>query len=363
MSKINNNSFKLEENKKIPLHLSLSPWDLTDDYNRHAGVTLLSALDHCSIPVVVHLLYDAKLSYGKEKEEAYNKECYQKIVERYGAKLQYHHVELPDWVNDLPTRSKWPPGALMRLYLPDLLYDVDRVIYLDCDMVVNLDISELWNLPIDDYYLAACPDSMSPEFERKRVESYISNNIPLQSYFCSGTLVMNLEKLRMVNPKFSNQTFTYLKNNLNLRFPDQDMLNWFCRGEYYRLEEKMNIYTIRKDVAQYSENCILHYATKENKPWIKYNGDIDDYYWEYLADTPWCESKSDLIRYLRMAPDIDRCLNIFSNNFLSVILGDKLVKLKTTLRLTHDIWKSVGQGVKRLILKPLVTLGIIYKDE
>ena len=69
------------------IHIAISPWNLTDDYNRHAGVTLLSLLEHCSQPVTVHLLYDANLSIGKEKEEAYTKSCYQKICQKYNAAI------------------------------------------------------------------------------------------------------------------------------------------------------------------------------------------------------------------------------------------------------------------------------------
>ena len=41
------------------IHVAISPWDLTDDYNRHAGVTLLSFLDHCpNCKVTAHILYE-----------------------------------------------------------------------------------------------------------------------------------------------------------------------------------------------------------------------------------------------------------------------------------------------------------------
>ena len=69
------------------IHLAISPQDLTDDYNRHAGVILLSFLDHCSHPATVHILYDENLSVGKEESVEFNKQCYQEITDRYGCEL------------------------------------------------------------------------------------------------------------------------------------------------------------------------------------------------------------------------------------------------------------------------------------
>ena len=150
--------------------ISLFHWDLTDDYNRHAGVTLLSFLDHCSrdTHVVAHLLYDAKLSIGKEQDTEYNKSCYRKIAEQYNGTVIFHSVELPEWIDDVPAVKNWTPGTLLRLCLPGLLPDVDKIIYVDCDMVITADMETLWKVPIGDKYLAAVPDSAVPNFGRKR---------------------------------------------------------------------------------------------------------------------------------------------------------------------------------------------------
>ena len=161
-------SEKLEDENHI--QVSLSPWNLTDDYNRHAGVTLLSFLDHCpkNTKITIHLLYDEKISIGKEKETEYNKQCYQKISDRYNCELIYHHVDLPEWVNDIPAVKKWTPGTMMRLCLPDLLPDVEKILYLDCDMVVQTDIGKLWETPLGNNPLAACLDTDISAYPPKR---------------------------------------------------------------------------------------------------------------------------------------------------------------------------------------------------
>ncbi|MBQ4135206.1 MAG: glycosyltransferase family 8 protein [Methanocorpusculum sp.] len=279
------------------IHIALSPWDLTDDYNRHAGVTMLSALEHSSQPVTIHLLYDAKLSFGKEKEEAYNKACYQNIADKYNCELEYHHVELPKWIEELPCLKKWTPGAMLRLYLPELLQDLDKIIYFDCDMIIRTSIDVLWNTNINKY-LSACKDNSIPYFSRNRRKLYHKLGIDVDSYFCSGVLVMNLKRIRNEHPKFAENLLTYIKNNQNLPYPDQDLLNWFCEGNYDELDQKYNIYSDRNDWRIYSSDCIIHYADNA-KPWIRYVGDIDNYYWNYLLRTPWCDEKSEILKYSR----------------------------------------------------------------
>lgn len=327
----------LRERERI--HIALSPWDLTDDYNRHAGVTMLSALEHCSYPATIHLLYDAKLSVGKEKEEAYNKSCYQKIADRYECELQFHHIDLPEWVSNIPALVEWTPGSLLRLYLPDLLPTCDKIIYFDCDTVIRTNLSDLWNISLGNYYLAACRDSSIPGFNRKRKSYCKKLGIEYKEYFCSGILVLNLTKLR--DAKFTDTIFSYLLENPYLRYPDQDMLNWYCQGNYLHLDEKMNIYSTRQDVLEFTNDCILHYATRGSKPWVKYNGNIDDYYWKYLSDSPWSEDKMLLISYTRNAPCIENTLSLLQKDFFLYQNGTKVDEIKQILHLGWAICKSI----------------------
>lgn len=324
------------------VHIALSPWDLTDDYNRHAGVTMLSALDHCSYPAVVHLLYDANLSLGKEKEEAYNKACYQKIADRYGCELHYHHVNLPEWVYELETVKKWTPGTLMRLYLPEILPNVQEVLYLDCDMVVQTNLDPLFETQLNENYLAACLDDAIKIFSRKRKKTYRKVGISKDNYFCAGILVMNLEALRNLTPhSFTDIIFTYLKENPSLPYLDQDMLNWFCQDKYVQLDDKMNIYVNRSDAIDNMNDCILHYINKDGKPWRRYHGIIDEPYWNYLMDTPWCYDKTNLANYIREAPDVENAIPYLKNNFLLYISGNKKDKAKKLITFTIHIWYSV----------------------
>ena len=342
------------------IHLALSPWDLTDDYNRHAGVTLLSFLDHCSrdTHVVVHLLYDAKLSIGKEQETEYNKSCYQKIAERYNCTIIFHPVELPEWIDDVPAVKNWTPGTLLRLCLPGLLPDVDKIIYVDCDMVITADMETLWKVPIGDKYLAAVPDSAVPNFGRKRRNYCKRKNIPLDGYFCAGTLVLNLQKLREGPEKFEDVVFGYLNENRDLPYLDQDILNWFCQGNYFPLEEKYNIYTARQDALQFIDDGILHYAAK-GKPWKRYGGRIDNPYWKYLVQTPWAKDRDQLVRYVRGAPDISHCFSVLPEHYhYQDGLGYSAIAVKM-MKLSLHLPVEIVKGFFLFVAARLRRIGVL----
>ena len=301
---------------------------------------MISALKHCSHPVTIHLLYDAKLSIGKEEEEIYTKECYQKIARLHDdCDIQYHHVELPKWIEELPCIKKWTPGAMLRLYLPELLPNQDKIIYLDCDTVILTNIINLWDTNLGKVPLAACYDGWMVEHGRKRMKYYESHGIPLDKYFNSGVLLLNLKEMRNSSRPFLKTVLDYLSSNPNLLYPDQDLLNWFCNGNYVLLDKKYDVFSWWNDAMEYTDDCIIHYSTA-NKPWKKYNGDIDEYYWDYLRDTPWCENRREFIRYVRLAPDTKNALQYYEQNFLEVIEGSRWYKIKKLFTFTISIWKS-----------------------
>ena len=103
------------------LHIVLSPGNLSDNYNRHCGVVMYSLLEHCTQPVQFHILHNEKYTLGHEKEVEYNKLCYQKIADKFNAKILYHHVDVPEWTSNVPRINYFTPISLYRLYIPDIL--------------------------------------------------------------------------------------------------------------------------------------------------------------------------------------------------------------------------------------------------
>lgn len=119
--------------------------------------------------------------------------------------------------------GKWTYMSMMRLALPFLLPDLDRVLYLDVDTIVDRDISELWDLDLTGCYAAAVRE---PE---KSTDEKI--------YVNAGVMMMNLAQLR-------DGMAAKLIDKLNrhfVPFKEQDVLNEYCQGRILLLPGEYNV--------------------------------------------------------------------------------------------------------------------------
>lgn len=79
------------------LHVMFGIGDLADRYNQHVGVVITSLAMNCSLPVTVHLLYDENQNRNSPEYQD-NQNKYHQLEERFGLKIFYHHIVLPNYV-------------------------------------------------------------------------------------------------------------------------------------------------------------------------------------------------------------------------------------------------------------------------
>ena len=332
------------------IHIALSIGDLTDDYNRHSAVTMLSLMDNCNKErfVVFHLLHDERLIIGNEEKAKENIERYEKLISDYNATIIYHNISADDKFNEIPAISTFTINSVFRLYLPELIQDLNKIIYLDCDVVLNIDISELYDININDYSLAAVKRNI-PTMPFGWKKYYSSIGLTVDDLFNSGILVFNMEKIRKEHSLVS-EALSFLSEHPNTPFPDQDFLIWTFKGECFWLEKHYNYYPLNFEKDNVSTNAIIHYRSSNNKPWKSYSGSIDDFYWEYFVRTPWAENILDVVSYGRSSPDRGKLIHSISSwlyrepirnqthyiFILSIGLWIKLIK-----RYIHEIFRRI----------------------
>lgn len=131
----------------------------------------------------------------------------------------------------------FPIQVLFRLLAPELLPDVDRVVYLDCDLVVLDDVAGLFDQDLGGALLGACVDPGMAGMvggyglsERERLTGELGMADPY-SYFCAGVLLWDLARTREETDPASLVEFT---KTHRLRFGDQDALNHAFQGERLR---------------------------------------------------------------------------------------------------------------------------------
>ncbi len=293
----------VESTSSETIHVVLSIWDLTDTYNRHVGVTMVSVLENTSHSVHFHLLYDEERSKVNPKLAERNRSRYHELADKYGVEVDFYHVSVPDSVKKLPFVKVYTEGALLRFYIPDLFKQYEKIIYLDTDIIVRKDIHDLWNKNISQYSLAAVNSKLSKSYIRK----YRKVGINPDNYFNSGVLFFNLERIQAENTT-ANDYFTMLVNNPGFEWPDQDVLNKYYSESVLLLSDDYNKFTGLREKKDY-DNMILHFAGRV-KPWNLYQGGADKYYWKYLTLTPWGNDVCEIVPFLLEAPNIEKSLNM-----------------------------------------------------
>ena len=338
------------------IHIALSPWDLSDSYNRHAAVTIqsiLANLGNCK-NIVFHILYDYNLSSVNPDLCLINRMMYVEFIEKYGGHVIFHHVSVDPQFYEIPAVEIYTVATLFRLYLPEILPNVNKVIYLDCDMVVNLDICELYSIDIDKYPLAAV--TRGGNFKKLWALFYKNVKISPELYFNAGLLLMNLEKLRSEN-SLVTMSLSYFSKYPDSPYLDQDFLNWAFQRNYLHLDKKYNVISSEYSCDNLLNECIIHYESAINKPWKSYSGKVDDYYWKYLSETPWGGNAQLLAKYARDAPDRQMFIASISQWLYRYPIKKQLVIL---CNLSGILWVSLIMNYFKTLAKILTALRYFW---
>lgn len=187
-------------------------------------------------------------------------------------------------------------SALLKFILPDLLPDLDKVLYLDGDLVVETDLSEVYNIDLGDNYAATVLDTSKMYWKS-------SFNSVVDYYFNSGVMLLNLKKMRENN---TMQELIETKRNLtDSSLMDQNVFNIVFDGKTVILPVKYNFQALGLDRAGskwgpddiykyfktrynnkseiFNDAKIIHYASK-NKPWKEPNAAFAYKWTHYYLD-------------------------------------------------------------------------------
>jgi len=156
------------------------------------------------------------------------------LREMCGGRMEFEYINLSGRLEGCYVDPRYSEAASYRLMLPELLPDLNKIIYLDCDIIVRQDLAALDSLvDISGNYLAAVFEAPI-ENQSQRWEAL---GCDPGKYFNSGFLVMNLARMR--KEKVSEKLLAVLHRDY-LEFPDQDALNIVCKGRVEALTPVYN---------------------------------------------------------------------------------------------------------------------------
>ena len=149
----------------------------------------------------------------------------------------------PYFKHDGPNYNQgWTYMVLMRAALHRVFPTISRILSLDVDTIVAKDISELWDLPIDDYYLAAAKEPYKSRY---------------QTYVNCGVMLLNLDRLR----DGKGDELIDALNTQRYGFNEQDCIAERCQGGIYVMPSDYNANNYTEPT---STPKIVHFAAIKN---------------------------------------------------------------------------------------------------
>src|SRR4051812_15508458 len=129
----------------FPTDSSYLPWCAT---------AIQSCADHDGSALRFHVLHDGTIDEGDQDR-------LEKMAARTGASLVFYGFDSAD-IAHLPAVDRFGRVVWLRMMLPDILPDLDRVLYLDADTFIVEPLRWLWQQPLGEAPLAAVANVAEP---------------------------------------------------------------------------------------------------------------------------------------------------------------------------------------------------------
>jgi lipopolysaccharide biosynthesis glycosyltransferase len=261
------------------------------EYVAHSAAMLHSVLArHRGHDVHVHYMHGPDISADDERQLA-------GMVEREGGSITFLRVEDSD-IEGLPTVGFTRKATWYRIFLPELLPSVDRILYLDSDLIVVDSIAPLWDLALGGHWIGAVTNVFQPNHVHRPEELGLAGP---EVYFNAGVLLMNLDEMRR-----DGRTEALLRygvtNARKLEWRDQDALNvvlgerrlalhprWNLMNSFYLFRRNARGFGRRALRQAFRDPAIRHFEGPDAlKPWHPdCEQKLRDLYMEHRRGTPW----------------------------------------------------------------------------
>lgn len=212
-----------------------------------------------------------------------------------------------------------------RMFMPDILPDYAKALYLDCDIVLQADAAGLFDLDIGHNLVGAVPSAAMAynlqheekagkpvpwEGQHDGWRNYLTGVVEMRDpyqYLQCGVLVLNLDLMR--RERFLDQCLALIRRMRSPVFHDQDTFSSVCEGKVAWLGLEWNFTweygfntaatpeafaaglppALRDAYAGARDSVkIIHYCS-DRKPWTHPDVDYADAFWDCARETPFYE--------------------------------------------------------------------------
>lgn len=261
-------------NKTINVCLTIN-----EKWATFASVTITSIMDNTNADVQFFVLHTGLEPHTIER------------INQLTNKFHKAHIEYKDVSSDLfngfnPIDGYISIDTFSKCLFADLYTTVERVIYTDVDVIFNGDIEEIFDIDLNKHIIGAVPGIShmhGRDNERLKIEGS-------HCYFQAGLLLIDCKKWR--DFKITSKLCELSKQNLQLEYADQDLLNIVFENQYKSLDQKYCVIpwqlnemkTLSAETKLAAEKpFIIHYCGGD-KPWLR-KTKLDEYFWKYAQLT------------------------------------------------------------------------------
>ncbi|HEY0633247.1 MAG TPA: glycosyltransferase family 8 protein [Thermoleophilaceae bacterium] len=261
------------------------------EYVAHSAAMLHSAIAlHREHDVHVHYMHGSDVSGAEERQLA-------AMVEREGAAISFLRIDDRE-IEGLPTVGFTRKATWYRIFLPELLPSVERILYLDADLVVVDSVAPLWELDLTGHWVGAVTNVFQDNHLHRPGELGLSGP---DAYFNAGVLLMNLAEMRRDGRTQALLDYG-VENASKLEWRDQDALNVVLGERRLALHPRWNLmnsfYLFRRNARglgrralrqAFRDPAIRHFEGPDAlKPWHpQCEQKLRELYMEHRRATPW----------------------------------------------------------------------------
>lgn len=237
-----------------------------DNYTSYLSVAIQSIIEHAKSAISIFVLH-----VGLAEENEY-------FLKSQVQDIPNIQIEFINCI-DLIAVDKLDSGGVLhmnsicwlRLLIPYIFAEYDKVIYLDVDVIVRTDLFSLYEQDISGYLLAAGRDTFIVSWNNTiAVKDQLTSP---KMYFNSGVLIFNCTLFR---ERFTKDELFYKAYHTEYFYADQDFLNLLCDEKYKLLSSKWNMLHgwlasnspewLKKEYEEARKDpYIIHYVTKPMK--------------------------------------------------------------------------------------------------
>ena len=279
------------------IHVCFGLYDKTGSYSKFTGTAILSLFENTNSEVNIHILHDNTLTNDNRDKFIY-------LAGRYNQIVKFYNVEklCADKITHIRNKLskefniRFSVAAIYRFLIPQILNEsIKKIIYLDSDVIVNIDVKELWQFELNDKPLAAVAEAETDPSDHPRNASLnylIKNNmVGYDDYFNSGVLLINVKFLRDAEDTLL-AGMKFVGDNPQLRYFDQDVLNYLFAKDYLKLSARFNSFARGERFGKKNptvQGKIYHYNNSVGGQGIGLNleDNLNRLWFGYFMKTPW----------------------------------------------------------------------------